>query len=69
MLFRKIGCLVGPENWVKQKSIAVLTVKYPSKVGNDFQFLFYLQMNSRLTDRERERERGREQEEKAQVAA
>ena len=27
MLFRKIGCLIGPENWVKLKMFSVLTIK------------------------------------------
>ena len=49
-------CLVSIENWVKQKLISALTIKYPSQAGNEFQFLFYLQMNSR-THRQRERER------------
>ena len=48
-------CLVSIENWVKQKLISALTIKYPSQAGNEFQFLFYLQMNSR-THRQRERE-------------
>ena len=47
MLFRKIGCLVGPENWVKLKMFSVLTVKQEQWGGKYFLSLFSLQTISR----------------------
>ena len=43
MLFRKIGCLVGPENWVKLKMFLVLTIKQEQWGGKYFLSLFSLQ--------------------------
>ena len=70
MLFRKIGCLVGSENWVKLKMFSVSTVKQEQWGKKYFLSLFSLQIISEdaqrkkgLTDaqtckqRERERER------------
>ena len=47
MLFRKIGCLVSLENWVKLKMFLVLTVKQEQWVGKYFLSLFSLQTISR----------------------
>ena len=43
ILFRKIGYLVGPENWVKLKIFSVLTVKQEQWGGKYFLSLFSLQ--------------------------
>ena len=44
MLFRKIGCLVGPKNWVKLKMFSVLTVKQEQWGRKYFLSLFSLQI-------------------------
>ena len=63
MLFRKCGCLVGPENRIFRKLISVdQKRKKGFDYGNEFPFLFSLRMNSRERERERERERKRERE-------
>ena len=58
MLFRKCGCLVGLENSIFRKLISVDPKKKGFDYGNEFPFLFSLQMNS--WERERERARGRQ---------
>ena len=71
MLFRKIGCLVGSENWVKVKMFSVSTVKQEQWGKKYILSLFSLQIISEdaqrkkgLTDaqtcKQRERERERE---------
>ena len=46
MLFRKIGCLVGSENWVKLKMFSVSTVKQEQWGKKYFLSLFSLQIIS-----------------------
>ena len=67
MLFHKIGCLVGPENWVKLKMFSVLTVKQEQWGGKYFLSLFSLQTISGdayrkkgLTDAQMRKQRERE---------
>ena len=64
MLFRKIGCLAGSENWVKLKMFSVLTVKQEQWGRKYFLSLFSLQIisgdaqrNKGLTDAQTQRER------------
>ena len=64
MLFRKIGCLAGSENWVKLKMFSVLTVKQEQWGRKYFLSLFSLQIisgdaqrNNGLTDAQTQRER------------
>ena len=72
MLFRKIGCLVGSENWVKLKMFSVSTVKQEQWGKKYFLSLFSLQIMSgdaqrkkglidAQTHKHRERERERAQ--------
>ena len=67
MLFRKIGCLAGSENWVKLKIFSVLTVKQEQWGRKYFLSLFSLQIISgdvqrkkRLTDAQTRKHRERE---------
>ena len=67
MLFRKIGCLTGSENWVKLKMFSVLTVKQEQWGRKYFLSLFSLQIISGdaqrkkgLTDAQTRKHRERE---------
>ena len=55
MLFRKWGCLVGPENRIFQKLISVDRKKIGFDYGNHFTLSFSLQSISGERERERER--------------
>ena len=57
--FRKCGCLVGPKNRIFRKLISVDRKKKGFDYGNEFPFLFSLQMNSGERERERASERAR----------
>ena len=54
--------MVGLENRIFRKLISVDPKKKGFDYGNEFPFLFSLQMNSRERERERERERARARE-------
>ena len=59
MFFRKIGCLVGLENWVKQKLISAMTALQSQK-GFSVSILLLNEFQAhRQRERERERERAR----------
>ena len=67
MLFRKIGCLVGSENWVKLKMFSVSTVKQEQWGKKYFLSLFSFQIISEdaqrkkgLTDAQTRKHRERE---------
>ena len=53
MLFRKIGCLVGSENWVKLKMFSVSTVKQEQWGKKYFLSLFSLQIISEDAQRKK----------------
>ena len=55
MLFRKWGCLVGPENRIFRKLISVDRKKIGFDYGNHFTLSFSLQSISGERERERER--------------
>ena len=55
--FRKCECLVGLENRIFRKLISVDRKKKGFDYGNEFPFLFSLQMNSGERERERERKK------------
>ena len=59
MLFRKWGCLVGPENSIYRKLKSVDRKKKAFDHGNHFTLLFSLQSISGKLERERERARVR----------
>ena len=67
MFFRKIGCLVGPENWVKLKMFSFFIVKQEQWGGKYFLSLFSLktisgdaQRKKGLTDAQTRKHRERE---------
>ena len=57
MLFRKTGCLVVTENWVKLKMFSMLTIKWGQRGVKYFPLLFSLQTISEDALREKEREK------------
>ena len=60
MLFRKCGCLVGPENSIFRKSISFDWKKYALTTEIHFRSYFHFKwFPDRERERERERERGR----------
>ena len=59
MLFRKWGCLVGPENRIFRKLISIDRKKNGFDYGNHFTLSFSLQSISGKRERERESERAR----------